>query len=999
MPFQDHPVRTAVLLLLALGALFIVLAPLFPHLGYVRELTVGGGVLTDTDKLRDMRLVPMAIVYQLALILALTMAGLNLNQMASLGVLAIAAGATAAAWTNASWGELSCFAALAIAGAAAHRACPEEWQNASGHMLISAVGLTLIAARLIEVGPVISLCGSLFIISGLSLLRMRSLLVLLSFSGTIAIAGTMVLSMPFLWIAHAGTRPSFIDGAQLLLAMAALYSGSVAAWSAWTGGRFTLPIAATAIAILALVAPYVPPPSLPADDSHFGERLLAAQALASGGSWFTSFFSPHGLSDAGGAAAAWLLGDFTASGIAAGHALWLWYPTAILAWLLVRRIGALPAAAILISLPINDSTILLLALNLVIATEAMVLRPSFLGGALGAAIAFAGLFLNAGLGAASAIVTGLAGLTIQGRYGLRHLFAFLVGGIVMALALTALFFREVAGQLHFLAVSAGTNLTIYGNGQTSTIYYELPHFLFAVGPLMAIVLASGRLPVRVNSLGGLAGLMVLVIPFAVYAIVMNSYAAARLDGTAPRALIVSYGILVLLPLYLSLLCPDRKALRASVLCAALIAGIGEATPNLRDGKPLLPPRPLSGSVPIALDIPSLGTGSAAPEQLSTIREVKRVVDALLSPEETFINLTNRNALYFYLDRDNPVPIASTYNAAPEAFQTEFLDAIRKDMPPLALVSIENIEHDGLSLPLRSHRIYDFVLEHYQPFKQGPYTYAIRKDLTERLGRLPPDNQEFQFSIGDYTDQYWQSGVAVGENALRWSFALPPLLKNKIRDGDELRFSDGVNRKVLKAEGANVLTQPPLVLSPDGSPPATQFSIVNREILHGSPWEGVFHQAQLSRIPSAWGRSIDNLADQINHSNVTLKLLNMSQVEHDSDGGTTYRITGGDPTWVFAPSRWLMPSDAGLMALDIRCLGSKTNPLVQVFWRSSAGQFSEDASLLFDASFERNLVPLDSTPFWSLLPEIAEIRVDVANPKACQQVELKGLTLLYRRPTK
>jgi hypothetical protein len=119
------------------------------------------------------------------------------------------------------------------------------------------------------------------------------------------------------------------------------------------------------------------------------------------------------------------------------------------------------------------------------------------------------------------------------------------------------------------------------------------------------------------------------------------------------------------------------------------------------------------------------------------------------------------------------------------------------------------------------------------------------------------------------------------------------------------------------------------------------------------------------------------------------------VAPDAQSPGLYQVTGPDPYWVYRLPRPLPPAEVGLLGFTITCRGSDERPVVQVFWRASSGAFSEGASLWFEASFERNLVPLDSTVAFSLLPDIAEVRVDVASPGACPEVELTDVTLFRR----
>ncbi len=1001
---NTHRAVTAATFLL-LGLMIPATLFLLPHSGYVLELTVAGGVIKDLDKLRDVRLVPVLVACQLALLGAAITAGINLNRITTIAFAGLAAFAAAGILLRlTSWGPLFGIAALAFAFAAAWTASRDQWRQLIGHILLAAAGLSLVCNRMLGLDPAWSFAVSLAAVSTLTFWRWNVLAPWLSTLGAVIVAVALGMSAPIFWLGTSAAGFSVLDVLHALLAAGVIVDAASSAWRTWRLGQLTMPNYAAAMSVVVLAAPYVWLPSLSVDDYHFGERLLAAQALFGDSVWFVNFFSPHGLSDAGGAAAAWLTGDFTGTGIAVGGQFWLWYPAGLLAWLLIRRLGALPGFAIMFALPLGHPTVLLLALNLVLAAEAMVLRPALLAGALGMAVTFGGVFVNAGPGAGAAIVVGMIGLAINAKRGRASLGGFAMGSIVSALILIGLFWEQVTGQLHFLQVSAVNNLTIYGAGSASEILSRPVAFIFAAAPMLVVILSFGNLPKGGDATQRLVQLAMLLVPIAAFAIVMNSYASGRIDQGLGRGALISIAVLVLIPVWISLMSePRSKGAKVAVLCAALIGVISSAEPNLRWNKPFLPPALLPPRAPVAEDMPQLGVGSADPEHVALIREVKKTVDSLLDPGETFLNMTNRTALFFYLDRHNPSPIASPYNAAPLEFQQEFLAAVSANPPPLALVRARNIEHDGLSLSLRSHQLYEFLLRTYEPFEQGGYTYAIRKDLRERLDRLPDRglqtaNKGYDFQIGAYTDGNWSKGVAIGANADRWSFALPPEIAHKLRAGDVLLFSDGIERRVVNVAGANVRTTPTIAPGAEKSLPLMMFSILNRKMeMPRDLWGRVFHVAQLNRIPSAWGRSMKYFADQIAMSSVNPELRSAHDNNLEDQTRRVYRVTGRDPQWIVAFPHPVPPPEAGLLALDIDCHSVNAKPLMQIFWRSASGNFTEEMSLRFEASFERNLVPIDSSALFGRLPDIAEIRIDLDNPDACPSLMLRDVKLLHRTP--
>jgi hypothetical protein len=251
------------------------------------------------------------------------------------------------------------------------------------------------------------------------------------------------------------------------------------------------------------------------------------------------------------------------------------------------------------------------------------------------------------------------------------------------------------------------------------------------------------------------------------------------------------------------------------------------------------------------------------------------------------------------------------------------------------------------------------------------------------------------SIGNYTDNNWRNGIAIGDTAKRWSFALPPELSGKIALGDLLLFSDGIERRVIDANGLNVATEP-TITSPDGSESLspTTFLVRNRKLDTGTLWQQALHQGQLAMIPSAWGRSMENLAPYIQNNSQSLEFQGTHDIETNVHKPYNYRVVGPDPHWIFVIPKPVNPADHGLLDFTINC-ESEASPALQVFWRSNAGNFEEASSLHFIASYERNLVPLDSTPYWSELPEISEIRIDLDDSSNCPSLNLQNISLSSR----
>jgi hypothetical protein len=203
--------------------------------------------------------------------------------------------------------------------------------------------------------------------------------------------------------------------------------------------------------------------------------------------------------------------------------------------------------------------------------------------------------------------------------------------------------------------------------------------------------------------------------------------------------------------------------------------------------------------------------------------------------------------------------------------------------------------------------------------------------------------------------------------------------------------------VIRAEGSNVRTEPTISLAQANEGAVITFSLAERELLSSNLWARAFHQSQLDSIPSAWGRSMDHLASSIRVIDIQPKILSVSDAVAETGTIGKYTISEQDPNWVFTLPKPVLPAEAGVLAMTISCKGTDSPLHVQLFWRSSTGTFSEEVSLRFTASFVNNLVPLDSSPHWRILPDIAEIKVKVSQDPECDLISMNNIALYARKP--
>jgi hypothetical protein len=134
----------------------------------------------------------------------------------------------------------------------------------------------------------------------------------------------------------------------------------------------------------------------------------------------------------------------------------------------------------------------------------------------------------------------------------------------------------------------------------------------------------------------------------------------------------------------------------------------------------------------AVGLPNLGLVDIQPEHLARLVQLRRALDALLDQDETYLDLTNRNAEYYYLNRPVPIESGALYNLPNDVQQLRAIDRLAAAPVPVILAGGDAIAHDGGPPSLRTHVIYRYVMGlGYTPIRVGPLVLLVRPDRVER----------------------------------------------------------------------------------------------------------------------------------------------------------------------------------------------------------------------------------------------------------------------------
>jgi hypothetical protein len=125
----------------------------------------------------------------------------------------------------------------------------------------------------------------------------------------------------------------------------------------------------------------------------------------------------------------------------------------------------------------------------------------------------------------------------------------------------------------------------------------------------------------------------------------------------------------------------------------------------------------------SIGLPSLGRLDADPKLLGGIRELKDALSAWLKPGESYLDLTNTSAYYYYLGLPVPVLYAANYTAAAAAMQIRMLDQLHDKLPPVVLIAPAST-FDGGPASLRSYRLYRESVLRYTAVRRGRFTFLV-----------------------------------------------------------------------------------------------------------------------------------------------------------------------------------------------------------------------------------------------------------------------------------
>lgn len=127
-----------------------------------------------------------------------------------------------------------------------------------------------------------------------------------------------------------------------------------------------------------------------------------------------------------------------------------------------------------------------------------------------------------------------------------------------------------------------------------------------------------------------------------------------------------------------------------------------------------------------IGMPGLGKSYTTPELAQQLNDFAYVINQVCScQEDTFLDLTDQGALMLLSGRRLITPYISLYHASCDSAQEHALESIKKQSPKLVLVS-PRWENDGGSAALKNKEIYQYLCDHYIPYRYGDICFMLKK---------------------------------------------------------------------------------------------------------------------------------------------------------------------------------------------------------------------------------------------------------------------------------
>ena len=321
---------------------------------------------------------------------------------------------------------------------------------------------------------------------------------------------------------------------------------------------------------------------------------------------------------------------------------------------------------------------------------------------------------------------------------LKSLFPYVF--IICLLGLLTPLGKMVFGAIRYAIEQSGVNSTANG------VEWRLSMFAHEGNPWlremvraswMIVPLWAGIILLKQGFIRGLRAKQVLVVyamPILILTTLFIVRAAGRIDLEGPSRLGLAsiWSLALLLPL---LIFTTRKFRYDGALVFVWVLLLGLIYPSFGG---------------VIANYQNNFNAQAYPEKITEnqhLQKMQLILDKVLMPNETYLDLTNRHAHYFYMNRRPPIEVGAFYNLITESQQIRAIESFKKIKPPVILIGDDNILHDGGPASLRAYLLYRYLLlnSRYQVLKIDNMVWLMKSD---RIGLLDKNDISHISAIND-----------------------------------------------------------------------------------------------------------------------------------------------------------------------------------------------------------------------------------------------------------
>ena len=306
-------------------------------------------------------------------------------------------------------------------------------------------------------------------------------------------------------------------------------------------------------------------------------------------------------------------------------------------------------------------------------------------------------------------------------------------GLLLAAGLAYIpFFLQI---LRFLSENAGTTLYVNGSPIFGEEFAPVLTFAIVIPYLLALIFALWGISEGRSAFAALFFCLLVITNYAcvrydggdrlaVLAVFFSLFLICVISGVKERMNGLFRGIAICLCLLLSL-CLAKGSLpgiRENSMAAGEVPLMDEETAatSAAENYAVYPIVYVSGD---SVDMPSLGTGFINANTLTSLQNVKTVLDAE-TEDEGYVDLTNRISHYVILDRRNSLPFTSVYNISNQKMQQKAIAWIKENHPRVILIS-PLIQFDMAPITLRSMDLYLCLIKMgYEPYQYEDVVYLV-----------------------------------------------------------------------------------------------------------------------------------------------------------------------------------------------------------------------------------------------------------------------------------